>query len=352
MSGAYRVGVTADGLRPDGSSIFGDVRLERLEAAGLEVVHLPPMSGTADPANLDGLDAVLAFGHLAFDEHVARAAPRLSLIARFGAGYDGIDLDGLARAGVAVTNTPTAVRGPMARATLTMILAIAHRLLENHHSAASGGWAQGRGRFRGIGVAGRRLGIIGFGGIGASLAGMATAVGFEVVVSAHPSTDERARAAGLTTLPIDELVSTSDFVVLAVGLSPATRHLIDARALRSMKPSAYLVNTSRGDIVDQDAVRTALTEGWIAGAALDVLSPEPPAPDDPILTAPNVLLSAHCLAWTADFTEAVSTSVIESIITASRGEHPEHTLNPAVYTLGWRGARGSSRTGRNTNSRT
>ncbi|MGB3374855.1 MAG: NAD(P)-dependent oxidoreductase, partial [Microbacterium sp.] len=320
---------------------------ERLEAAGLDLVHLPPMSGSADPAHLAGLDAVLAFGHLAFDGRIAHAAPRLSLIARFGAGYDGIDLEGLARAGVAVTNTPTAVRGPMARATLTMILALAHRMLENHHSAASGGWAQGRGRFRGVGVAGRRLGIIGFGGIGASLADMATAVGFDVAVSEHPSTDERARNAGLTTLPLGELVAGSDFVVLAVGLSPATRHLVDAALLRSMKPSAYLVNTSRGEIVDQDALRTALAEGWIAGAALDVLSPEPPAPDDPILTAPNVLLSAHCLAWTTDFTEAVSASVIESIITASRGEHPHHTLNPAVYSLGWRGALDGARTGVN-----
>lgn len=336
MSGTFTVGVTSDALRPGGSTIFGDVGLHRLTDAGIDWRALPAITEPIDPAILEGLDAVLAFGHQRFDENLVRQAPQLSLLARFGAGVDGIDLAGLARAGVVVSNTPVAVRTPMALATLTMILALAHRALENHHSVVSGNWAAGRGAFRGTGVVGRVLGIVGYGGIGSQLAALAHGLGFTVVVSDHPSTRERASRDGFESLPLADLASESDYVAIMVGLSEATTHLVDATFLKRMKSTGYLVNTSRGGLIDQVALLDALTTGTIAGAGLDVLDPEPPLADSPLLALPNVLFSAHCLAWTADFTEAVSDSVIASIIAAARGERPEHTVNPTVYDHGWR----------------
>jgi phosphoglycerate dehydrogenase-like enzyme len=336
MSGTFTVGVTSDALRPGGSTMFGDVGLHRLTDEGIDWRVLPAITEPIDPAILEGLDAVLAFGHQKFDEKLVRQTPRLSLLARFGAGVDGIDLDGLAQAGVVVSNTPVAVRTPMALATLTMILALAHRALENHNSVVSGNWTTGRGALRGMGVAGRTLGIVGYGGIGSELAALARGLGFTVVVSDHPSTRERASRDGLQSLPLMELASASDYVAIMVGLSEATTHLVDAQFLSAMKPTGYLVNTSRGGLVDHDALLDALSTGTIAGAGLDVLDPEPPLADSPLLALPNVLFSAHCLSWTADFTEAVSASVIASITAAARGERPEHTVNPTVYDYGWR----------------
>ena len=156
MTGTYRVGVTADSLRPDGSPVFGDVGLDQLREAGLEWDVMP--SATADgltPAILDGYDAVLSFGHLPFSRVLVEEAPRLKHVARFGAGYDGIDLDGLADAGVVVTNAPLGARRPLALSALTLLLALSHRLVENHRAAATGRW-EDLGLYRGMGVAGPR----------------------------------------------------------------------------------------------------------------------------------------------------------------------------------------------------
>jgi phosphoglycerate dehydrogenase-like enzyme len=303
---------------------------------------LPEMIDPIDPTLLDGLDAVLAFGHLRFDRSIVDKLPRLKLIARFGAGYDGIDLAGLAEAGVVVTNTPIAVRKPMAMATLAMILALAHRLLDNHRAVVAGSWADARGMNRGIGVQGRIVGIVGFGGIGAELSTLARALGFTVAVTDHPSSRRLALDHGVQGLPLLELAAVSDFLVVTAPLTAETRHMIGAEVFAAMKPTAYLVNTSRGPLVDQGALQSALANGSIAGAGLDVLEVEPPAPDDPLLAMDSVLLSAHCLAWTADFTEAVSTSVLESIIDTAEGRRPQHTLNPTVYETGWRREKGES----------
>lgn len=336
VPGAFEVGLTRDGIRADGDTIFGDVGLHRLDEVGIVWRILPELSNPVDPALLEGLDAVLAFGHLRFDRSIVDRVPRLKLLARFGAGYDGIDLDGLARAGVAVTNTPTAVRRPMALATLTMVLALAHQLLENHRTVASGSWAAGRGLHRGLGVQGRTLGIVGFGSIGTELAELARPLGFTVVTNEFPNARDRAREHGVQMLPLMDVAAISDYVVIATSLNQDTYHLIDTNFLDAMKPTAFLVNTSRGELVDPDALRAAVAERHIAGAGLDVFEPEPPAPDDPLLQMNSVLLSPHCLAWTQDFTEAVSASVVESIIDVAQGRRPKHTLNPSVYELGWR----------------
>lgn len=333
----YIVGLTRDGYRQDGTSIFGDIGLERLAAAGIEHRLLPEMTNPVDPASLDGLDAVLSFGHLHFDGAIAAAAPRLKHIARFGAGYDGIDLGGLAAEGVVVTNTPTAVRMPLTLATVTLLLALAHKLPQNQRVAQSGQWSEGRGRYRGAGVQGRTLGIVGLGGVGGEVARIAQHLGFTVVGTDRPQARPRAGELAVEFLPLLDVARRSDYVVVAAALTPETRHLIDGAFIAAMRPTAYLINAARGELVESAAVRAALLEGRLAGAAFDVLDPEPPAADDPILTHPDVIVTPHCLCWTADFTKDVSASVIESVIDGANGRQPRHTLNPSVFLTGWRG---------------
>ncbi|NYI42653.1 2-hydroxyacid dehydrogenase [Demequina lutea] len=328
ISEPYRVGLTADCAEPDGMTIFGDVGLERLTAAGLTWEVMPPIVGHLPNAgDLAGYDAVLSFGHLHFTRDVVSAAPQLKHIARYGAGYDGIDLEGLADAGVVVTNTPLAVRRPLALAALTMVLALGHRLVENHVAATGGRWTD-RGNYRGAGVSGRTIGILGLGGVGSDVVRLVAPLGVRVIAPDRPGSREAAAALGVELVDIDRLAAESDYVVVTAALTPSSYHLVGEHFLAAMKPSSYLVNVGRGSLVDQVALTAALRAGSIAGAGLDVLEQEPPAADEPLLHMDNVIVTPHALCWTDDFTKGVATSVIEAIIDVAQGRRPEHVLNP------------------------
>lgn len=338
MGDRYRVGLTRDGFKDDGESIFGDIGLQRLLSAGIEYEMLPALTNPVDPRALESLDAVLSFGHLHFDRAIADALPRLKHIARFGAGYDGIELDQLAEAGVVVTNTPLAVRTPLALATMTLVLALAHRLPQNQHLARTGGWTSGRGDFRGLGVQGRTLGIVGFGGVGREIARLAQAIGFSVVCTDRRELRTSAEEAGIQFVSLMELAAAADYVVVAAALTPETHHLVGEDFIAAMRRESYLINAARGGLVDSAALLSALDRGALAGAALDVLEVEPPEDDDPILGRSDVIVTPHCLCWTADFTREVSASVIQSVVDGANGRRPAHTLNPSVFEKGWRGA--------------
>ncbi|MCC2315797.1 NAD(P)-dependent oxidoreductase [Cellulomonas xiejunii] len=329
MRDTYHVGVTADGFLPDGSSRFGDLGLDRLTAAGLTWEYLPSVEHQLTPDVLAPYDAVLSLGHLGLTRDAAAAAPRLRHLARYGAGYDGIDVPGVAAEGVVVTNTPTAVRRPLALAALTLLLALAHRLPENHQAAAEGRWGD-RGLYRGPGVAGRTVGIVGLGGVGCELAELVRPLGVRVLAADPGADTARAESVGAQLVPLDRLAAESDYVVLTAALTPSSYHLVDAGLLAAMRPTSYLVNVGRGGLVDHDALRSALLAGRIAGAGLDVLEPEPPAPDDPLLTHPDVIVTPHALCWTQDFTDAVATSAVEAIIDVAQGRRPAHALDPSA----------------------
>lgn len=335
----YRVGLTADCARSDGSTIFGDIGLHRLAEAGLTWDVLPAVDGHVAPAEvLAPYDAVLSFGHLPFSRELVAATPRLLHVARFGAGYDGIDVAGLAAEGVVVTNTPLAVRRPLALAGLTLLLAVSHRLVENHNAATAGRWTD-RGRYRGAGLAGRTVGIVGFGGVGAELAGLMAPLGVRVIAADPYASAESAASLGVALVEVGTLAAESDYVVVTAALTPETHHLVGAAFLAAMRPTAYLVNVARGGLVDHAALTSALRDGSIAGAALDVLDPEPPAPGDPLLTMDNVIVTPHALCWTADFTRDVATSVIEAIVDVAHGRAPAHPVDPGVLDHWRRGAR-------------
>lgn len=334
----YVIGLTRDGAGPDGTTIFGDVGLERLEQAGLTWKIMPEATpGLSSAAMLEGLDAVLSFGHLPFGPQLVRQSPRLKHVARFGAGFDGIDPAGLAAEGVVVTTTPDAVRGPLALSGLALILASAHRLVENHRVMTEGLWEQERGQHRGSGIDGRTVGIVGFGGVGKQLAKYLQAIGAQVITTDRNA--ERAAEFGIKSYPLMEMAQKSDFVVVTAALTEQSKGMLGANFFAAMRSSAQFINIARGGLVDQTALTQALQEGRIAGAALDVFDPEPPALNDPLFSLQNVILSPHALCWTSDFTRDVSSSVIQSLIQASKGEVPQTALSRELVNEDtWRGA--------------
>ncbi|PVU82233.1 glyoxylate reductase [Cellulomonas sp. WB94] len=341
MSNDYVVGLTADGADASGATIFGDIGLERLDQAGITWQLLPeiPVHGPVDPAALAGVDAVISFGHIPFSAELVRQVPRLRHVARFGAGYDGIDPVALAQEGVILTTAPGAVREPVALSGLTLLLACAHRLVENHRVTVGGLWSTERGKHRGIGIAGRTVGIIGFGGVGSLFAQQAAALGLKVIANDRPEARARADAMGVELVDRHTLAARADFVVVTAALTEDNRHMLDAEFFAAMRPTAYFINVARGGLVDQAALTRALTDGVIAGAAIDVFDPEPPADDDPLFALDNVICTPHALCWTEDFTRNVSASVVEAVIAASRGEVPATTLGrDALDEATWRGA--------------
>ncbi|MCL2463471.1 MAG: hypothetical protein FWF28_00140 [Micrococcales bacterium] len=339
---SYRIALTDDCRYDGGQTMFGDLHLERLTAAGIDWHFLPAIDGPWDPAALADVDAVVSFAHAAFGAALAQRLPRLRHIARYGAGFDGIDVEGLAAHGVVVTTTPAAVRRPLALAGLTLLLACADRLLENHLAATTGRWAE-RGDYRGVGLVGRTVGIVGFGSVGSVLAELIGRLEIDVtVVGAGPHKDNpRAAALGVPILDLDELAAVSDFVVSTASLTPTSVGMFDAAFFAAMKPTAYFINVGRGGLQVQSALTAALVGHRIAGAALDVLEKEPPAADEKLLHLDNVLVTPHALAWTDDFTSAVATSMIEAVIAASRGEIPATALRrDLIDAATWRGAAG------------
>lgn len=324
---SYKIGITNEAIEPDGSSIHGDLRLGDLEAAGVswDVIDAHP----ADDSDLTELDAVYALGHRRFDAEVLAAAPRLKHVARFGAGYDTIDLSACSDAGVIVTNTPEAIRRPLALAAVTLVLAVTHNLVQKHQMTVEDRW-EDRGKWRGTDTDDATVAIIGFGSVGAEAARMLLALGHRVIGVNRRGYSPEADTLGVPMLPHVDALREADVVVLCASLNESTRGMIGEAELAQMKPTAALVNVGRGGLVDQEALTVALEERRIRAAGLDVFDPEPLAPDHRLLTLDNVTLSPHALCWTENYTNAVVTRANEALIAVSRGEMPPHLLNPGA----------------------
>lgn len=274
---------------------------------------------------LSGCHAVVASNE-AYTQRVFQQSPQLRVVARWGVGVDGIDLAAATDAGVIVANTPGFVTQAVADQTFCLMLALARRLPEQREVAASCDWQH----VEGTDLWRKCLGIIGFGSIGRAVARRAR--GFEMRLLAHDlQPDQRAAAElGVELVALPELLSRADFVTLHANLTPQSQSLIGEADLRAMRPTAFFINAARGALVDQHALVRALKEGWIAGAALDVLAEEPPHPDAPILSAPNCIITPHNSSQTRETAAAVNAQVCENIIEALSGRRPKFVVNPEV----------------------
>jgi phosphoglycerate dehydrogenase-like enzyme len=317
-----RVGVTADVRGTDGRPVYDLALLDESPEISWEWIR---GEGELSAEDVESLDAIVLFHPLVTARTVAGESPP-RLIARLGVGVDNIDVDACTEAGVVVTVTPDSVRRPMASGAMAFVLALAHRLPEMDRHVRGGGWD----RFAhvGSGLRGRTLGIVGIGNVGRELAALAAGFGLEIVASDPFVSDA---PAGIKLLELDELLAEADFVVVTCPLTPETRHLLDARRLALMRPTAYLVNIARGPIVDGAALADALRRRAIAGAALDVFENEPPGADDPLLALDNVILAPHAVGLTDELFRLGGESVSRAVLAVACGQLPEFPLNPEAF---------------------
>jgi D-3-phosphoglycerate dehydrogenase len=277
--------------------------------------------------NLEGFDALILLVPR-FDERSIPRGGRLRVVARFGVGYDNVDVGACTNAGIAVVITPEGVRRPMAVTVLTLVLALASKLIVKDKLTRMGadGWAQ-RSDHMGIGLTGRILGQLGIGNIGSEVFRVAAPLGMRFI--AHdPFVDPAlARELGVTLVDLDTLFRQADFLSVSVPLHEGTLGLVGARLIGLMKPSAYLINTARGPIVDQEALYQALKARRIAGAGLDVFEVEPVPADEPLLQLDNVILGPHALGWTDELFAGNGAADIRAVLALKRGETPSGIVN-------------------------
>jgi glyoxylate reductase len=325
------------------------------------VVELPAQGHAglagADLANADALVCLLLDR---IDAAVLARAPRLRIVANCAVGVDNVDLAAATAAGVCVTNTPDVLTEATAELAFALLLAVARRLGEGERLIRSGGWTGwALDQLIGTGLTGKTLGIIGFGRIGQAMARRALGFGMTVVYAASPRSAARgdreiADSLGVdldgvprdgmrgvsgpalpvdpqggsrvSPLSIDTIFETADAVSLHCPLVPETRHLVDARRLALMKPTAILINTARGGCVDEAALAAALTERRLFGAGLDVYAREP-AIDPRLLASPGLVLAPHIGSATSETRAAMAQLCADAVIAALRGHRPPNLVN-------------------------
>jgi glyoxylate reductase len=306
--------------------------LEVLREAG-EVWVAPgerPLSPESLRAAVAGADALVTLIPDRIDDAVlAAAGPSLRVVATVAAGYDNLDVAAAARRGVVVTNTPGVLTEATADLAMALILMTTRRLGEGERLVRAGRpWGWDLGFMLGTGLQGATLGLVGFGGIARATARRARAAGMEVRYTARHRAEAGAEAeVAAERRPLEALLAESDVVSLHVPLTPETRHLIDATALRRMRPSAYLVNTARGAIVDEPALAEALAGGVIAGAGLDVFEHEPTV-HPALLRLENVVLLPHLGSATAQTRTAMAVLAARNAAAVLRGEDPPTPVSP------------------------
>lgn len=269
-------------------------------------------------ARVAGKDALICVLTDRIDEDVLRAGSALKIVANIAVGYDNIDVPAVRRHGIVATNTPDVLTDATAELTWALILGITRRVVEGDRLVRADGWKGWTFDFMlGTELRGKQLGIVGAGRIGRAVAAKAPAFGMTAVFARRPGST----ATGDDSRTLDEVLVTSDVISLHVPASASTRHLIDRKAFARMKRSAYLVNTARGSVVDEDALVWALGERLIAGAALDVYSNEPSVP--PGLTAfENVILAPHLGSATRETRIAMADLAVRNVLAVLAGAAP------------------------------
>jgi len=323
----FKVMLSADFLDTDGRPIFPDFDLTPLRQNGIALSFLSRRD-RVDAAELAGTD-VLILLMSRFDRASIPEDGRLALVARFGMGLDNVDIEACTSHGIAVINTPDGARRSMGVAAITLMLALVSNLIPKQMIGRSGDWGA-RSQYNGRGLANRILGSIGFGNIAQEMFTLARPFGMRYLAANQSGQHPNAHSLGVAMTDIDTVFRESDIVVLNCPLTPETRHLADARRLALMKPSSYLINMARGQVVDQAALTEVLRERGIAGAALDVLEREPPDSADPILQLDNVIITPHSLGWTDHLFAQCGATDVAAALAIRDGQVPKGLLNPEI----------------------
>ena len=327
----FRVALTADFFGPDGRPCYRDLGLGAFEGhPAIRCQAFEQHRAEIEPEQLDGAQAVLVLTPRVTARSVSRSRDLLA-VARFGVGYDGVDVAACTAADVAVLIAAGAVDRSVAEATVTWMLALSHHVRIKDRLLREGRWGE-RSRYMGRELRDRVLGVIGLGGIGRALVRLLEGFGMQPPLAHDPFVrPEDAAAIGVRLVGLEELLGAADFVSIHCPLTDRTRGLIGARELGLMKDDAYLINTARGGIVDEDALAAALEAGRIAGAAVDCFLGEPVTAPHRLGGLDNVLLAPHCIAWTDELFRDIGRTACGALVALSRGERPAGVVNPEVF---------------------
>ena len=330
MSGSFRVALSGDFKRSDGSPTFRDFDLDPLlKAPRVETVFLESHSPLL-ASQLEDIDALILLAHRFTADSIPKSG-RLAAVARFGVGYDTVDVEACTQKDIALVITPDGVRRPVAVSIITFMLALTGKLIVKDELARQGaaGFAA-RGEHMGVGLVGRTLGSLGVGNIGAEMFRLARV--FDMKFIAHdPFADPKVAAElGIELVGIEDVFARADVLTVNCPLTPETHHIVNAKRLGLMKPTAYLINTARGPIVDQKALTTVLQNRKIAGAGLDVFETEPPDPADPLLSLDNVIVAPHALCWTDQCFAGNGAADIRAVLDIQAGKVPRGVVNRQV----------------------
>ncbi|GAB6875368.1 phosphoglycerate dehydrogenase [Thermaerobacter litoralis] len=281
-------------------------------------------------------DALIVRSRVKVTAELIAAAPRLRVIGRAGVGVDNIDLEAATERGIVVVNVADGNTVAVAEHVFALLLALVRRLVPAAASLREGRWE--RSRWVGEELRGKVMGLVGFGRIGQEVAQRARAFGMAVLAHDPYVPEARMRELGAEPAPLDELLARADVVSIHTPLTPATRNLIDAEALARMRPGAYLINTARGGIVDEQALYRALVEGRLAGAGLDVFAAEPPG-QNPLLSLPNVVATPHLGGSTREAQAYNARAIAEQVLRALQGQPVRGAVNlPPLSDRDWRAA--------------
>lgn len=303
---------------------------ERIKAVA-DVTFIPPTANNAEVlphvANAEG---VLVSNQMYADANFFAGAPNLRVLAGVGVGYDRCDVSAATELKIAVCNTPGVLTGSVADLTIGSIYMLTKRMLDHAIYAREGRWGRREPQVPlGNDATGKLLGIVGYGRIGREVARRAQALGMKTAFY-DLFTESPEGAPKSPYMPLDQLLAESDIVTLHVDLNAETRHMISTPQLELMKPSAYLINTSRGPVVDQVALCAAMKAGRIQGAALDVLELEPPLETEEICTLPNVLVFPHMATATVETRYLMRELAADNLISVLTGKMPKAIVNPQV----------------------
>jgi len=320
MSREFRVLIT-DRAWPDFAverDILGRIGAEVIEAPNGDEATLVELARDAD-----AIGTCWAY----VTESVIRAAPRCRVVGRFGIGLDNISVETASELGIPVCNVPDYCVSEVSDHALALLMACARNVAFFHARTKAGEYrlAAGPPMKR---LAGATLGLVGFGRIARALWPKARAIGLDVVAHSHSGDD---RGTGCPMVSLDDLLAQSDFVSLHVPLTESTHGLLGDRQFQQMQPTAYLINTSRGALVDQGALWRAISTGRIAGAALDVFDPEPPDLSQPLYRHERVIVTPHAAFLSEESLRDLRTRASKQIAEVLQGRRPENVVNPKVY---------------------
>lgn len=328
--GRFRVALTADFYDATGSTKYRDIGLDLFSSIPhIETSRFGAHSPEIQPGQLAGINGAIVLSPRVTAQSLTASQDLLSIV-RFGVGFDSVDVAACTAADVALFITAGAVDHSVAEATVGWMLALTHHMRVKDSLVRTGQW-DARSRYMGCELRDRRLGLIGFGGIGRSVVKLLSGFGMQTPLVFDPFvSQELVEQAGARLVELDELLVESDFVSLHCPLNDSTRNLLAARELSRMKPTAYLINTARGGIVDEDALFDGLSDHKIAGAALDCFVGEPITAPSRWSTLENVLLAPHSIAWTDELFRDIGRCACQAIIDLVHQRQPRGLINPEV----------------------